>query len=375
MRIYGGTSVEGYYMNITGHIKSEVGAAADEYILNVDTDEYVEYLFDRFSLQPILKDEKRKVSLERLKRWRDISEDFYTQAGRVEVEQFKIGYPILVNDKTVEVFGLDWGLAFSAHDWTLDQSGGHIFAMVDKTTTSVQDEIKLIDRVISNKNILIEDKNPQLKETIKRIVEDRKKKVSEDFEDFEKLVKEIDIPLEVIKKDAIKEISFGVKPEIKSLVPPKANPKEKYVLDRQKVLTIAEIVDNVAKNFEAAPKSYNNFEEERLRDIILSSLNSVFSGRATAETFRNRGKTDIYLNIEKGCILVIECKWWNGKGTLDEAVDQLFRYLTWRENYGVIILFSKNKGFSNVLDTVASTLKNNQSYSSGFQVTSQSNFM
>src|SRR3990167_7619344 len=295
MRIYGGTSVEGYYMNITGHIKSEVGAAADEYILNVDTDEYVEYLFDRFSLQPILKDEKRKVSLERLKRWRDISEDFYTQAGRVEVEQFKIGYPILVNDKTVE--------------------------------------------------------------------------------DFEKLVKEIDIPLEVIKKDAIKEISFGVKPEIKSLVPPKANPKEKYVLDRQKVLTIAEIVDNVAKNFEAAPKSYNNFEEERLRDIILSSLNSVFSGRATAETFRNRGKTDIYLNIEKGCILVIECKWWNGKGTLDEAVDQLFRYLTWRENYGVIILFSKNKGFSNVLDTVASTLKNNQSYSSGFQVTSQSNFM
>ena len=101
----------------------------------------------------------------------------------------------------------------------------------------------------------------------------------------------------------------------------------------------------------------------------------MFSGRATAETFRNRGKTDIYLNIEKGCILVIECKWWNGKGTLDEAVDQLFRYLTWRENYGVIILFSKNKGFSNVLDTVASTLKNNQSYSSGFQVTSQSNFM
>lgn len=39
--------------------------------------------------------------------------------------------------------------------------------------------------------------------------------------------------------------------------------------------------------------------EEALRDVLLVSLNSIFEGKATGETFSKRGKTDIYLNINK----------------------------------------------------------------------------
>ena len=45
-------------------------------------------------------------------------------------------------------------------------------------------------------------------------------------------------------------------------------------------------------------------------------LNAIFSGKATGETFSNKGKTDIYLNIEKGNILVFECKIWGGKSSI-----------------------------------------------------------
>jgi hypothetical protein len=38
-------------------------------------------------------------------------------------------------------------------------------------------------------------------------------------------------------------------------------------------------------------------------------------------------------------------------------LDQILGYLTWRDAYGVILLFSRNQGFSGVLDSIPAAIK------------------
>lgn len=373
MKIYGGETVEGYYSHIPSHIKSEVERQNDEYLLGISEDEYVEYLYRQYSLEPIEKDASRKLSVERLKEWREV--DDIIGSVRHEMIRLKIGYPIVVNSKTSEVFEFDWGLFPARVDrWELDTNTGYIYATVDNSQDAIRNEVRLLDETISNKKALIETHNPTLKERIKGIVRGRKQKIEQDGATFKSLIQKIDIPLEVVDRNSVKPIDFGIRSNIQTLVPPKPKEQKEYTLDSDKVLTVIEIINNVATNFEAAPDTYHKLEEEELRNIILSSLNSVFAGKATGETFSKRGKTDIYLNIDRGNILIAECKWWKGEDTINEGISQLFRYLTWRQNFGIVVLFSKNKGFTQVLDSVKNAIQTHQSYKNRFREISSSHF-
>lgn len=78
-------------------------------------------------------------------------------------------------------------------------------------------------------------------------------------------------------------------------------------------------------------------EEEELRDLLLGMMNANYPGTATGETFRKLGKTDISFRVDAGYVLICECKFWHGAEEYANALDQLFRYVTWRENFGVLI--------------------------------------
>ena len=67
---------------------------------------------------------------------------------------------------------------------------------------------------------------------------------------------------------------------------------------------------------------------------------------AVGEAFSKRGKTDIYLPVPDGGIFIAECKIWYGPHTVGEAIEQILGYLTWRDAYGVVLIFARNKEFS-----------------------------
>jgi hypothetical protein len=139
-------------------------------------------------------------------------------------------------------------------------------------------------------------------------------------------------------------------------------------------LDVISLIDSAGRQFEITPSSYAKLTEMNLRDIILGYLNIVFESGATGETFSKRGKTDIYLVIPKGGILVAECKYWDGAKAYQDTIDQLFRYLTWRQNYGIIITFSKNANFSNVLGETEQAVTSHPGYKTGFRKVSESHF-
>jgi hypothetical protein len=119
--------------------------------------------------------------------------------------------------------------------------------------------------------------------------------------------------------------------------------------------------------FERTPDSYKSLDEYALRNIILSTLNSIFSGNATGETFSHKGKTDIYLRIDKGNILIFEFKFWGGQKLYQATIDQLLGYLTWRENFGIVISFVQQKDFSKILSSAPAVVQTHQSYKHSFK--------
>lgn len=120
---------------------------------------------------------------------------------------------------------------------------------------------------------------------------------------------------------------------------------------------ILDLIRHQGHSFEATPKAYRNHDEEELRDIVLSQLNGNIKGKATGETFRNSGKTDICIKYEDGSAFVAECKLWNGRSSVGPALNQLVGYTTWRDNNVALVVFNKNnKKFSGILNEIPEAL-------------------
>ncbi|MDO8618546.1 MAG: hypothetical protein Q7R49_01220 [Candidatus Daviesbacteria bacterium] len=372
MRIHGVDSISSYYLKIESYIRSEIQSKDDNYILEVDEDEYAEFLYQEHSLEPILKDDSREQTIEEISSWTD--EQGILGPYTKEHLGVKLEYPIQVNRTTDEVDRLQSSVLGSFYNWELNEATGIYKTFLDQDPSAIKGALNSLETVLLNKNSQIESFNPQLREKIKTIIRERIEKVKQNKSNFEDLIKTVGVPLKVVNKDAVKPINFGVKPQIKILIPPTAKTKTDYVLDKEKVLTVLQIIDNLVSSWESAPNSYNDRPEEELRDIILSSLNSVFAGKATAETFSKKGKADIFLNIERGEILIMECKWWDGEKTLSEAVDQILGYITWRHSYGIIIIFSKNQDFTAVLKSAKQTIENHKSYKDNIKSITDSHF-
>lgn len=112
----------------------------------------------------------------------------------------------------------------------------------------------------------------------------------------------------------------------------------------------------MAITVERSPNAYRAMNEEELRMQFLVALNSHFEGAATGETFNATGKTDILIRHENKNLFIAECKFWNGPTSLTNTIDQLLGYTSWRDTKTAILLFSRNKDFTNVLSQIIPTV-------------------
>lgn len=145
--------------------------------------------------------------------------------------------------------------------------------------------------------------------------------------------------------------------------PPATGYKAEPAIASENYEDLLGIIRHAGASFEGTPQTYLPLGEEGLRDNLLSHINVVFEGKATGETFRKYGKTDIRLEEETRSAFVAECKLWGGQKVLVEALDQLLGYLTWRDCKSSLILFNKDvAGFSGIQETIANALKTHRGY-------------
>jgi hypothetical protein len=119
---------------------------------------------------------------------------------------------------------------------------------------------------------------------------------------------------------------------------------------------ILSVVRMQALQMEQAPKTYAQMDEEARRDVFLGTLNTHYEGRGSAEAFNVSGKTDILIRYEGKSLFVGECKFWSGAKSFTDAIDQLFRYASWRDTKLALIVFVRENGLTEIVEKAREAL-------------------
>jgi len=372
--VLGEPTVPDYYRVALGKIKEEVRSKDDGYILGVDLDEYANYLFEDYALPEIEIDKGREKIIQKIKERQEARDDF---GHSYDKEIVKAKITIFFKPK----HNLEWSLKLRpskayVHIFPIKIQGASLTLETLAKESDINSELRMFFEEVENKNKEIEPQNQQLKQQTYAIVKQRQEKIRDEEDKFEALIDKVSIPL--VRQEGVvipDRTKLEIAEEYKILVPPTATKRTEPALEKEKVNAVIGLIEGCCRSWELSPQTYLGFEEEKLRDIILSSLNSVFRGSATGETFSKRGKTDIYLNIPQGQILIAECKIWDGAKKFHETIDQILGYLTWRNSYGIIINFSKNKGFTDVLETLFKEIPNHPQYRKGQNKLEETHFV
>jgi len=385
-------SIQDYYRRLWDKIRAEILAEPDSVILGTGVDELAEYYYSKNVLQPLEVDVNREIHWDHQKEVRTVPayqrEEPYQGEGdlQYEFERVTVIVPIVPNEHVstfqkllTSTFTISWSpIEFSCQPDAIVRTFDIKGYGVNLDDDQVEREIKgARDRILQWIGLVkndVEQGNASLRQQIVGFIQERRRKIENDKARLAGLIERVKIPLKMKASEAAKSIRVDPKPLVRRVKPSVKRPEE-YVLDRELVLNIIEFIDNQCRQMERTPRTFEASQEEALRNTILVGLNGVFEGRVTGETFSARGKTDIYLNIDKGYILICECKFWEGEQLYLDTIDQLLGYLTWRDNYGIMITFSRRKEFSKVLEQIQSVTQRHPSYTRGFRAVATSHFL
>jgi hypothetical protein len=151
-----------------------------------------------------------------------------------------------------------------------------------------------------------------------------------------------------------------ISPAVRARIPAKLPTTEGFQpepeLAEDEYQNILSIIENMSFVMERSPSVFSRMREEALRDHYLVQLNGQYES-ATGETFNAAGKADILIRDGGANIFIGECKIWRGSNTIKEGLDQLLSYLTWRDTKAALIVFSRNKDFTNLLQSMWETVE------------------
>lgn len=351
-------SVSSVYRVVSEKIMREVGSLTSSELEGTTVDKWVGYLMQKYAYEPIEFEDVPYVVKDRI--------DKYVKRGQirdieVEVPRALIGLPIVPNSKIEDLIKMR-GDSWIHQSTEYEYRDGYIFLLTDTESDKAQRAIDTFKKNIRSLNQSIEQSNVQLRQYIEGQIHQRMDILGTRTETFKTLAEALGAELELTqeKKRTLAHIP-QVKQSIQTLRRPQPQHKGIPRMEPEVFQTIVDVIEGQATSFERTPKTLAKLDEPEIRNLILANLNGAFNLGATGETFSNRGKTDIYLPVPEGGIFIAECKIWGGSKTMGEAIDQILGYLTWRDAYGLVLVFSRNKGFSGVLEGITATIRNHSS--------------
>ena len=217
-----------------------------------------------------------------------------------------------------------------------------------------------IDSIVSNIRTHLEQVridcrgwNSGLRETVTASIRARKDRLLQQ----DKLGDSLGIPAKDDDKETRKTYTVSTIRRLKPRALSTSSANREPTLSSEDYDYILGVISKLGSDMEKTPETYMAMDEERIRDHILSTLSThVEGGTATRETYNKEGKTDILIQIDGKNIFVAECKIWKGEKSFRAAIDQTLGYLTWRDTKAALIVFSKNRDFTNVLSTISASV-------------------
>ena len=359
---------------------SEIDSQTEEYILGVDPHKYKEHLIEKYKIGiPEIKDDE--IYVDKSEEKVDVSQDrrraIFDRNRPVYIKGLKVSYHIPFEGDS-RLFKYQTS-SFTYNPPRADIKENEIIIEVielDNNTENVKKEFdqnfneikKWLDWVKAE----IEPFNNSLSDKIEQKIESRKEKLLKD----NNLVSDLGYPL----KKRENSINTYTVPNIKRKIilnkPSITNSaiKPEPTLSVDEYEQILKIISNMALVMERSPTAFDEMEEENIRQHFLVQLNGQYEGQATGETFNYEGKTDILIRVEGKNIFIAECKFWTGKESLTKTIDQILRYLSWRDTKASIILFNRNKDLTNVLKQIPEIVKNHENFIKELNYDSETGF-
>lgn len=352
--------------NIVHNIADEIEKCNDDYILNVNEDEYIAYLVDKYTIEP-LKIFEDSEEVEPPTEFREDLSRYDNGYFHSRYERYKVGYSIRISYSYTGNGNLFYvrpsPFTLTSYEISVDDYLSRVAFVIRVFSQDVDEfqrekrrafscaftNLKNVDSCVASHNKSLND---IVRQMFIRAKQNRLAKTN--FFAAIKVKKTTDAPstygVPVIKK---KEIAKPKCPESKAFCPEPSLDLSTY----KKIITE---INQLGRSMERKPSLYLNKDEEALRDMFVMMLETRFDGTtATSETFNHCGKTDILIKntSDSSNLFIAECKFWHGKKHFLEAINQLFdRYLTWRDSKTALIVFVNGTDFSNVLSTIKDSI-------------------
>lgn len=341
-----------------GEIRKEIESQNSNYILNVNENDYIQYIYDKYFIKPIilldeeisiLEQKEIDIELARDQRWSIYNNTSHFIKGlSITFEVPFEGEEDLFRFRaSIRSFNTPIG-EINKNNLLLTYEGSNM--KETELKQELERDLNSIKQHIFYANTDIEPFNKGLRNLIASIFSSRKNKLLKDMN----LVSSLGIPLkknmEIANTYVVptnKKIINASKPVIKE-----SKFKPEPALDMNTYNDIIEMLHNMVLVMERCPESFSKMDEESLRQHFLVQLNSVYEGKATGETFNSNGKTDILIREDGKNVFIGECKFWRGDQVFLDTIDQLLGYLCWRDTKAAILIFNRNKDFSSVLSKI-----------------------
>ncbi|NKE72975.1 hypothetical protein [Candidatus Manganitrophus noduliformans] len=349
--------ISDYYRVALEALNKEVNNTSDAKVFGLDVQEWAAYLIQKYGMEPIELDSSREVFLE------EVSEKPGSQV-RLNIPVVPSGtLRVITQDKFTSSTSSP---SYNITDIEYNHDNGLLSLQVSPDTERVKRGQSIIIQQIDWWNEDIRKENHNFPQAVSKIVHAKKQTVVNKHQSLDSLAEKTGIPLRK-KTDLASVIPTAIKirQEVRPVLPPTPKRQERPILERDKFNAIIELIDNQCRQFERTPSAFASMNEEDLRDLILCSLNAVFEGAALGEAFQGIGKIDIHLRISQGEVFIAECKFWEGPATIETVTSQLLERLTWRDSFGVAVLFSRNSDFGQVIQSMKDSINKNPSMIAG----------
>lgn len=339
-------------------LTSEIDRMTDERLLNTDLSELQEYFVGKLSIDlPVLGEPQIDTGRTKIKVGRYGGFDYGHGEGiEVDAQSFTLEIPF-EGDK--ELFFCR-GNTYNFNPPRGSVREGLLTTTIVERSPNPEQLNQQFDRFINDVEThlewlkpLVRSWNIEIRPLVEQLVEARRTR----FEQANSVASGLKFNL---KSRTDRAASFSAPVQKKKIAPalPPAKPGKpaEPTLSPDAYRDILDTLQQMSEVMERSPHAYKGMDEETLRFQFLVPLNARFEGEARGEVFNYGGKTDILITYRGKNIFVAECKIWTGPSALAEAVDQLLGYLCWRDTKAALLIFNRNKSFSNVLSQIETVL-------------------
>lgn len=342
-------------------LKEEIADLDGNRLLNTPVNDLCAYFVERYRIDiPVLNRDQIEVDQ------REIQVDV---RGNINYAIDDLTQPFYVSGTEIEISvpftGEAEGFTIQPTTYSLNPPRGTVRGSVlvlsitgvdleaGRVRQEIDSELDRIESYLTSLRGSADRLNGELDSIARQYIEHRREKLLAD----QSLVASLGFKLKQ-RSDSLKTY---VAPEVRRKITPKLPPasslpyKPEPTLDEADYEHILEVIENMTQVMERSPSAFSAMDEESLRSHFLVQLNGHYEGQATGETFNYEGKTDILIRSDGKNIFIAECKFWDGPKKLTKTINQLLGYSSWRDTKVAVIVFNRNKDFTNVLEVIKST--------------------